>query len=152
MKKPESLLHRGAVNPHPVIGGSNSKNTISPHIEPKERLLQNSGDTVSLEARSISTRQNAPTAFGNRVTDGILCRGSTRERALSGRGYQKSHQFSVYPHLSLVSPHLQFLVSRNSEYNRECATCCAKNHKCGLGLPLVHLYLDESCLFGRRTG
>ena len=151
MKRPENLLHRGAVNPHAMIGGSNSKNTISPQIEPKKRLLQNSGDTVSLEARSISARQNAPTDFGNRVTDGILCRASTHVLALSGMGYQ-SHKYSVYPHLSLVSPRLQFLVSRNSEYNRECAACSAKNQKCGLGLPLVHLYLDESCLFGRRRG
>jgi hypothetical protein len=37
---------------------------ISPQIEPKERLLQNSGDAVSLEARSISARRNAPTDFG----------------------------------------------------------------------------------------
>jgi hypothetical protein len=152
MERPENLLHRGTVNPHPVTGGSNSKNMIWPHIKPKKRLLQNSGDTVSFEARSISARQNAPTDFGNRVTDGILCRASTRERALSGMGHQKSHQFSVYPHLSLVSPHLQFLVSQNSEYNRERAACSAKNHKCGVGLPLVHLYLDESCLFGRRRG
>ena len=151
MKRPENLLHRGAVNPHAMIGGSNSKNTISPHIQPKKRLLQNSGDTVSLEARSISARQNAPTDFGNRVTDGVLCRASTHELAMPGMGYQ-SHKYSVYPHLTLVSPHLQFLVSRNSEYNRVCAACSAKNHKCGLGLPLVHLYLDESCLFGRRRG
>jgi len=67
-------------------------------------------------------------------------------------GYQESHQFSVYPHLSLVSPHLQLLVSRNSEYNWQRAACSAKSHKRGLGLPLVHLFLDGSGLFGRRTG
>ena len=67
-----------------MIGGSNSKNPISLHIEPKKRLLQNSGDTISLEARSIFSEAERSYRLGDRVTDGIFCRASRMSSHCSG--------------------------------------------------------------------
>src|SRR5215831_3754821 len=181
MKKPGNLSHRSAVNPHLVMGGYNSKDVVSPQNRQKKELspkfwrCNQPLSPFKLSETECSYRLWQPhdgrtsfTAKRDRRTLGIFCAPAqatplsvcltafdqnpgSRTHAVCGRSSKLNH-FFVYPHLSSCQSAPSILVSRNSEYNRQRAAYSAKSHKCGLGLPVVHLDLDGSCLFSSWRG